>query len=80
MAADTDDTEAEALLIEAGRCFRAVLEVNAKDERALCNWAAALCARAELVSGVRAFPPKSTSPRKFASTATLASFWIYSLK
>mmetsp|Transcript_11041 Transcript_11041/g.31210 ORF Transcript_11041/g.31210 Transcript_11041/m.31210 type:complete len:700 (-) Transcript_11041:218-2317(-) len=52
-AADTDDAEAEALLINAGRCFKAVLDATGRDERALCNWAAALVARAGLVEGAK---------------------------
>lgn len=61
-AADSDDAEAEALLVEAGRCFRTVLEADARDERALCNWAAALCARAELVLPFS--PPPPPFPRE----------------
>ena len=41
-------TETSALLVQAGRCFRQVLVLDATDGRALLNWGNALCLRASI--------------------------------
>ena len=48
----TDDgaSEAEEMLVDAGRCFRAVLRMDASDARAATNWGFALSFRAHIAT------------------------------
>ena len=48
--AESITAEAEALLMRAGQHFRAILQQDAQDLKALVNWGKALCVRAGLAA------------------------------
>lgn len=59
---DEGASEAEELLVDAGRCFRAVLRKSASDARAASNWGFALSFRAQIAS---AYEKRSDAARLY---------------